>query len=83
MIEYIGFAAGIIGTGCLIPQVIKTHKTGSADDFSLLYLIFLDIGFLLWFIYGISTKQTPLIMANSFAMIFISYILAVRLRLIK
>ena len=34
-IEFIGFVAGLLTTFAYLPQVMKTWRTRSADDFSL------------------------------------------------
>ncbi|MDD5693627.1 MAG: SemiSWEET transporter [Patescibacteria group bacterium] len=80
MVTYIGFFAGALTTGCLIPQIIQTHKTKSAKDFSLFYLVALIIGVASWVIYGILLKDFPIILANIIALILISFILYTKLK---
>lgn len=80
MITILGLLAGLLSAGCLIPQVIKTYKTKSAHDFAYLYLVFLDLGVILWVLYGALNRDWPIVIANSFGTIFISYILSVKLK---
>ncbi|HIH14522.1 MAG TPA: hypothetical protein HA224_04690 [Nanoarchaeota archaeon] len=59
-LEIIGFLAGFIVAFALSPQLIKTWRTKSAKDISLLWTLTLMIGLLLWVIYAIANKIIPL-----------------------
>ena len=78
MITLIGISAGIMTSGCLIPQVIKTYKSKSTRDFSRSYLIIMECGLALWEVYGLLTKDVPIIIANTFGFILVGYILYVK-----
>ena len=65
----IGLAAGICTATSLLPQVIKTVREKRAEDVSLLMLIVLMAGLILWIIYGIKRSDTPIILTNSFSML--------------
>jgi len=64
--DLIGFVAGFLVSICLIPQVIKSHKTKKVRDISFLMLLILLIGEILWVIYGILIKSLPIIAMDSF-----------------
>jgi len=64
---YVGLFAGLLTSGAAIPQVLLTYRTKHARDLSMWQLILLDIGMLLWLIYGISLNDLPLILANIFS----------------
>ena len=65
----IGLAAGICTATSLLPQVIKTVREKRAEDVSLLMLIVLMAGLILWVIYGLKRRDTPIILTNSFSML--------------
>jgi MtN3 and saliva related transmembrane protein len=80
MQEYIGILAGILATGCLIPQIIRTYKSKSTKDFSSLYLYALWAGVFLWLIYGIIANSFSIILANGVAVFLIGYIIYIKIR---
>ena len=78
-IEYLGFVASLLATAAFLPQVGKTWKTLSADDFSLLTLIMLIVGAGLWTIYG-SIRGAPAIwLGNGVTGMLTTFILIVKL----
>ena len=80
MVTLIGFLAGILTTGCFIPQVIRTHQTQSTDDFSLFYLVAMNAGIWLWVVYGMWLKAAPIVATNVTAGILVSYLMAAKVR---
>jgi MtN3 and saliva related transmembrane protein len=67
--QIIGLAAGILTASSLIPQVIKTFKAKSAEDVSILMLLVLQAGIILWIVYGIKREDMPIILTNSFSLL--------------
>ena len=76
----IGLLAGIFTTGSLLPQLIKTVRTGNVKDISLLMYVFLTIGVFLWFIYGIMLKEFPIIIANGTSLILTASVLFLKIK---
>ncbi|WP_051345899.1 SemiSWEET transporter [Thermodesulfovibrio yellowstonii] len=76
----VGIIAGAITTSALIPQALKIYKTKSARDVSLTMFIFLAIGIMLWFFYGILIKEIPVILANIVSLILIFLIIFMKIR---
>ena len=68
-IESIGSVAAVLTTISFLPQVIKTYKEKSAENLSMLMLVLLLIGVVLWLIYGLFKNSYPLIIANAVTMI--------------
>jgi MtN3 and saliva related transmembrane protein len=66
-ITHIGLLAGAITSAAVIPQVVRTYRTRHARDISIWQPVLLDIGMILWLIYGIMLKDLPLILANVFS----------------
>ena len=62
--ETYGFLAAILTTSAFFPQLIKTWRTKSADDFSYITLILFLTGVFCWIIYGINIDSLPIILAN-------------------
>lgn len=63
--QLLGLTAGTLTTIAFLPQVIKTWKSKSARDLSIVMFSVFCLGTLLWLIYGIIIQQLPIILANS------------------
>lgn len=59
-IEIVGYIAGFLVAVSLYPQVIKTWRTRSARDISIVWTVILMSGLSLWVVYGIVNKIVPL-----------------------
>jgi MtN3 and saliva related transmembrane protein len=77
---YIGLLAGLLTSGAAIPQVIQTFRTKHARDLSMWQLILLNLGMLLWLIYGIFLGDLPLILANIFSIVCYTGLIVMKLR---
>jgi len=60
----IGLAAGTLTTIAFLPQVIKTWRTKSAQDISLVMFSTFCTGVFLWIVYGISVGDLPVLLTN-------------------
>jgi len=60
VIETIGYIAGFLVSIALLPQLIKTWKTKSTKDISIIWSISLMAGLFLWIVYGVSNMIIPL-----------------------
>ena len=78
-VDLVGSAAGVLTTIAFIPQVIKTWRSGSADDISLFMFLLFSTGVLLWLIYGIAIHSMPVIAANSITLLLAVTILALKI----
>lgn len=74
-IDIIGYAAGIFTLINMFPQVIKTVKTKSVEDLSLLMVISYILSMLLWVIYAAFIVSWPIIITNSIAFLIGSVLL--------
>ena len=59
-IEIVGYIAGFLVAVSLSPQVIKTWRTRSARDISIVWTVILMSGLSLWVVYGIVNRIVPL-----------------------
>ena len=80
IVELIGLAAGSLTTISFLPQVIKTWKSRSAKDLSLVMFSFFSFGIFLWLIYGLLIHSMPIILSNIFTLILSSTILFFKLK---
>lgn len=64
-IDMLGMVAGTMSAIVFLPQVIKTYRSKSAKDISLLTFSFATISVILWLAYGIILKNVPVIYTNS------------------
>jgi MtN3 and saliva related transmembrane protein len=80
VINIIGYTAGFLTTIALLPQVLKTWKTKSANDLSLGMLWTFNLGVISWLIYGLLSGDKPLILWNTITMFMASMILIMKIR---
>ena len=64
-IQILGIVAGTITSITFLPQVIKIWQTKSAKDLSLMMLLLLMLGVILWLSYGLLVKDAAIIYTNS------------------
>jgi MtN3 and saliva related transmembrane protein len=68
MIDTVGFVAGILTSGSALPQVIRSWRTRSTADLSALMLAMLNVGLLMWVIYGVAKRDWPITLTNGFSL---------------
>ena len=76
----IGLAGAFCTTFCLLPQVIKAHRSRSTTDVSMGWLLILAVGTVLWLLYGLLLGDLPLIAGNGVTLVLVLLILALKLR---
>lgn len=76
----IGLIAASLTTFAFLPQSIKAIKTKHTADLSLLMLIMLEVGIVIWIIYGLLEKDIPLLAANSVSFVLITITLILKIR---
>ena len=64
-IEKLGFIGGALVTVSLLPQVIKSFKTKSTKDISIVYTLILMTGLALWISYAVLNDIIPLLIFAS------------------
>jgi len=77
MTTIIGSIAGILTTIAIIPQILKVIKTREVHDISSKFLIILIAGLGLWVLYGILSKDWPIILTNGVSFILNTIMIAV------
>ena len=76
----LGLLAGSLTTIAFLPQVIRTWRTRSTADISLVMFLILCTGVALWLVYGLIRGDWPVIIANGFTLVLASTILFFKLR---
>ena len=76
----LGFAAGTLTTTSFIPQVHKAWRTKRCDDLSWTMLIAFGTGVLLWLVYGLLLRASPIIAANAVTLALILCLLSLKFR---
>ena len=78
-LEIVGYLAGFLVAIALSPQLIKTWKTKSTKDISILWTLMFIIGLFLWIVYAVANKIFPLLIFASieFLMAFSLFILKI------
>ena len=65
--EILGTAGSLILCASAIPQIVKTYRTKSSGDLSILYLITLMLGLMLLMVYSIYVRDFVFIFGNTLA----------------
>ncbi|MCB0708986.1 MAG: SemiSWEET transporter [Ferruginibacter sp.] len=80
IITVTGLAAAVCTTTSFVPQAIKTIRTKDTSGISLgMYALF-SFGTLLWLVYGISSYNLPIIIANAVTLLFALIILTYKIK---
>ena len=64
-IDVIGYIAGALIIASLIPQIIKSWKSRSTKDLSLVRYLVYVVGVIMWLVYGILLNNGPMIVMNT------------------
>ena len=79
-VSLVGFAAGTLCTLAYLPQAMHSFRTKSVSDISLLMLVSLNLGLLLWVAYGVMIHSLPLILPNAITFFLAFPLLVMKLR---
>ena len=76
----IGLIAASLTTFAFLPQSIKAIKSRHTGDISLLMLVMLEVGIIIWIIYGFLEMDIPLLAANSVSFVLITITLFLKIK---
>ena len=79
LVTLIGMTSAVLTTGAFVPQALKTIRSRSTEDLSLLTFLMMFSGTLLWFIYGMQINDLPLIVANAISACLTGIILSLKI----
>jgi MtN3 and saliva related transmembrane protein len=80
VVTLIGSLAAVLTTACWLPQVVKTMRLGTADDFAWPYLSMLLVGLVTWAIYGFIRQDPPLYLCNIITGLLVLGVAVVKVR---
>ena len=78
--DVIGGVAAVLTTIAFLPQVLKSWRSGSTRDVSLVMFVILNTGIVLWLLYGLILESRPLIFVNTVTLVLTGTILVLKLR---
>ena len=76
--SFLSILATIFGSAMAIsnfPQAFKIFKRKSAKDISVMTFSILLVGAIVWVLYGIEIKSTPLIVSNSLGAVGVTFVI--------
>ncbi|MCP9917743.1 SemiSWEET family sugar transporter [Cyanobium sp. ATX 6F1] len=79
-IDLLGYGAATLTTLSFIPQAIKTLRRGDTRGISLSMYSLFTSGIALWLVYGVLTRNGPLMVANAVTVVLAGLILQHKLR---
>jgi MtN3 and saliva related transmembrane protein len=79
-VTLVGMIAGVLTTVAFLPQVLRTWRTRSTADISLVMFLIYVTGLVLWVVYGLMLHDLPLITSNAVTLVLAGAILALKLR---
>src|SRR5450631_1478725 len=79
-VPIVGFGAGTLCTLAYLPQALHSFRTKSVRDLSLLMLLSLNVGLVLWVAYGFLIHSLPLILPNAITFFLAFPLLIMKLR---
>lgn len=79
-LEIIGYSAGITSAIALAPQVLKSWKTKSTEDISLIWTIIYTFSMILWVVYGVMLKEVPMMITLSIETVLYMILLTLKIK---
>ncbi len=77
-IQMVGLVAGALTTAAWVPQLVRTARTGSADELSWPYLLVFAAGVSTWVLYGVLSADVPVFLANLVSILLIGALVEVK-----
>ena len=78
--EILGYAAGAITCLTFLPQVIKTYKSKSAKDVSLMMFVIAAVNEAMWIVYGALLNNWVIILTNAVVLSFSLIMIGLKFR---
>jgi MtN3 and saliva related transmembrane protein len=80
MASYVGYAAGALTVISYFPQAMRAWKTRKVDDLSWGMVGMLVVAGALWIVYGVMSKQMPVILTNTGTVVLTAAILIAKFK---
>jgi MtN3 and saliva related transmembrane protein len=72
MLLGLSFTAALLTTGAFVPQVVRTVRHRTTDDFAWAYLALFGAGVAMWCVYGAVRGDAALFVANAVTLSLVS-----------
>ncbi len=82
-LDGLGLVATCFTASSFVPQVWRTWKTRDVSGISLMTYVIINIGLILWLIYGVLRGDLPLTVANSIMVVLTGAILVMKIKFDK
>jgi len=82
-VRALGYGAALLTTVSFFPQALKTLRSGDTSGISLRMYGLFTAGIALWAVYGVSTGDGPLIIANLVTLVPAGIVLERKLRSLR
>jgi MtN3 and saliva related transmembrane protein len=79
-IDLLGYIAGILVVASMLPQILKSWRTKSTKDISLLRYVIYVIGLVLWVAYAVAIENGPVALMNGVGLVLAASILYLKLK---
>jgi MtN3 and saliva related transmembrane protein len=79
-LDILGYIAASLTTAAFVPQAFRTIHSRNTRGISLWMYVIFTSGIALWFVYGLATRQWPVVVANAVTFPLAATILALKLR---
>lgn len=79
-IDALGYFAGFLTTMSCVPQVVKSWRSRSVHDLSLVMLLMLTSGLVFWIAYGVRRGDWPILLTNGTSLLLWSSLLWLKVR---
>jgi MtN3 and saliva related transmembrane protein len=79
-IDALGYVAGFLTTMSCVPQVVKSWRSRSVHDLSLVMLLMLTTGLVFWIAYGVRRDDWPIMLTNGTSLVLWSSLLWLKVR---
>jgi MtN3 and saliva related transmembrane protein len=80
LVTGVGLLAACLTTSSFLPQSIKVLRTKHTKDISLGMYILINLGMIMWLVYGVMLGDLPIIIANVVSLIFAIPTLVIKVR---
>ncbi len=82
-LDVLGLIATCFTSSSFVPQVWRTWKTRDVSGISLMTYVIINIGLILWLVYGVLRGDLPLTVANAIMVVLTGAILVMKIKFDK
>lgn len=76
----IGYAAAVVGTCIMLPQIVKSYRSKKTGDLSMAMIVIYIFNCSLWLAYGLFLSAAPVILANGIGLVIVIFLFILKLK---